>query len=107
MKVVESLVLSTESAKDSAFVQGVVRQLVQALGTRWGKLECIVRQESGWFVDEEGERHDVVRITAEAELHSPIVAECDGCGADVVQGEPHDCPVLGTIVTVERVDDAP
>jgi hypothetical protein len=33
---------------------------------------------------------------------APIVAECDGCGDDVIEGEPHDCPVLGTMVTVGR-----
>lgn len=31
-----------------------------------------------------------------------IVDECDGCGDDVVEGVPHECPVLGTTVTVSR-----
>lgn len=31
------------------------------------------------------------------------MGECDGCGADVIEGKPHDCPVLGTTVTVEPI----
>lgn len=30
------------------------------------------------------------------------LGECDGCGADLYDGEPHDCPVLGTIVRADR-----
>lgn len=30
----------------------------------------------------------------------PLVAECDACGDDVVEGQEHDCPVLGAPVSI-------
>jgi len=33
-------------------------------------------------------------------MRERIVDECGACGEDVVEGTPHDCPVLGALVTV-------
>lgn len=50
--------------------------------------------------DVSGLRHGLAQ---HVEGMKAIVEECDACGADVVEGTPHDCPVLGTEVSIERL----
>lgn len=41
----------------------------------------------------------------ETEAQAAPLGECDGCGEDLFDGIPHDCPVLGTRVLATTEED--
>lgn len=36
-------------------------------------------------------------------INEALIIECDYCYEDIVEGEPHECLVVGTTISIERL----